>query len=98
MSACSSLYLSHSSGPRSGPRPPPPGSTRNATVQDGKWAALEPETVEVPAAYAQAHGVWFRVRQGLRGLLVRTRAGEPVVYLVCEPSTRHYRVMTRAEW
>lgn len=25
-------------------------------------------------------------------------AGEPVVYLVCEPSTRYYRVMTRADW
>jgi hypothetical protein len=35
---------------------------------------------------------------GGAGLLVRTRAGEPVVYVICEPSTRYYRVMTRAEW
>jgi hypothetical protein len=44
------------------------------------------------------NGVWYRVKQGVRGVLVRTRGGEPVVYLVCEPSTRYYRVMTRAEW
>ena len=59
---------------------------------------MHPESVDIPATYGLANGVWFRVRQGMRGLLVRTRAGEPVVYVVCEPSTRYYRVMTRAEW
>jgi hypothetical protein len=44
------------------------------------------------------NGVWFRVRQGMRGLLVRDRQGSPVVFMVTEPSTRYYRVMTRAEW
>jgi hypothetical protein len=59
---------------------------------------LAPEPVEDPAAYGYSTGVWFRVKQGLRGLLVYTQLGEPVVYLVCEPATRYYRVMTRAEW
>jgi hypothetical protein len=77
---------------------PPTGWTWKATVEDRRWSSLEPEPVEVPAAYVLANGVWFRVKQGLRGLIVRTRTGEPVVYLVCEPSTRYYRVMTRAEW
>lgn len=77
---------------------PPTGWTWRATVEDGKWSALEPEPVEVPAAYALANGVWFKVKQGLRGLVVRTQAGEPVVFLICEPATRYYRVMTRAEW
>jgi hypothetical protein len=77
---------------------PPTGWTWNETVEAGKWSMLEPELVDVPAAYALMNGVWYRVKQGVRGLLVRTRAGEPVVYLVCEPSTRYYRVMTRADW
>ena len=38
------------------------------------------------------------VKQGVRGLVVRTRTGEPVVYLICEPSTRYYQIMTRSEW
>ena len=59
---------------------------------------LAPEPVEVPATYGYSTGVWFRVKQDLHGLLVCTRAGEPVVYLVCEPSTRYYRAMTRAAW
>jgi hypothetical protein len=79
-------------------RLPPTGWTWQVTVEDGRWAALEPEPVEVPAHYALANGVWFRVKRGVRGLVVRTRAGEPVVYLVCEPATRYYRVMTRCEW
>lgn len=31
-------------------------------------------------------------------MLVRTPVGEPVVYLLCQPATRYYRVMCRAEW
>ncbi len=57
-----------------------------------------PVPVEVPARYALMNGVWFKVTRGVPGLVVVTPADEPVVYLLCEPSTRYYRVMTRAEW
>ena len=77
---------------------PPTGWTWKASVEAGKWREMEPEPVEVPAAYGLMNGVWYRVKQGMSGLVVRTRAGEPVVFLLCEPSTRYYRVMTRAEW
>jgi hypothetical protein len=43
-----------------------------------------------------ADGVWYRVNQGMRGLIVSDREGKPVVFMVCQPSTRNYRVMTRA--
>jgi len=77
---------------------PPTGWTWRESVEEGKWSAMEPESVDIPAAYALMNGVWYKVKQGMKGLLVRTRSGEPVVYLVCEPSTRYYRVMTRSEW
>ena len=77
---------------------PPTGWTWRDTVEAGTWSALEPEPVEVPAAYALMNGVWYMVKQGVRGLLVRTRTGEPVVFLMCEPSTRYYQIMTRSEW
>jgi hypothetical protein len=54
--------------------------------------------VEIPATYGLANGVWFRVKQGMKGLLVRDRQGNPLVFMKTEPSTRYYRVMTRAEW
>jgi hypothetical protein len=34
----------------------------------------------------------------MRGLLVRDQEGTPLVFMVCEPATRYYRVMTRSEW
>jgi hypothetical protein len=43
-------------------------------------------------------GVWFKAKQGIKGLLVRDRDGNPVVFLVCQPATRYYQVMTRADW
>lgn len=79
-------------------RLPPTGWTWRATVEAGRWSAVGPEPVEVPANYALMNGVWYRVRRGLRGLLVRTPGGEPTVYVVCERATRYYRVMTRADW
>jgi hypothetical protein len=77
---------------------PPTGWTWLETVESGRWSELSPEPVVIPATYGLANGVWFRVKQGVRGLLVHDRKGEPVVFMVCEPSTRYYRVMTRADW
>lgn len=79
-------------------RLPPTGWTRQETVESGWWSELSPEPVVIPATYGLSNGVWFRVKQGVRGLLVRDRRGEPVVFMVAEPSTRYFRVMTRSEW
>jgi hypothetical protein len=40
-------------------------------------------------------GVWYVIRQGIRGLLVPDERGKAVVYMICEPSTHYYQVMTR---
>lgn len=77
---------------------PPTGWTWQETVEAGRWAELEPEPVVIPATYGLANGVWYRVKQGMRGLIVRDQQGAPVVFMVCEPATRYYRVMTRATW
>ncbi len=41
--------------------------------------------------------MWYRVRQGISGLLVPDERGIAVAYVVCEPSTHYYHVMTRSE-
>ncbi len=83
---------------RSDRKLPSTGWTWQESVEAGKWSGVAPVPVEVPARYALMNGVWYKVKRGLRGLAVFTPAEEPVVYLLCEPSTRYYRVMTRAEW
>lgn len=77
---------------------PPTGWTWEATVEAGRWREMAPEPVDIPASFGLMNGVWFKVKQGMKGLLVRDRAGDPVVYMVCRPATRYYRVMTRCEW
>ena len=53
--------------------------------------------ISAPTTLALERGVWFRVRQGVRGLLVPDERGCAVVYMICEPSSQYYRVMTGSE-
>jgi hypothetical protein len=76
------------------PAPAGPGSTRS--IQSGGWRGLDAVPVDIPASLGLDHGVWFRVRQGVRGLLVPDERGIAVVYMICEPSSHYYQVMTRS--
>jgi hypothetical protein len=49
---------------------PPTGWTWQESIEEGKWAMLAPEPVVIPASFGLMHGVWFKVKQGMQGLLV----------------------------
>jgi hypothetical protein len=72
--------------------------TWRATVAAGGWESLEPAEVEVPAVMGLDRGVWFQIREGVKGVAVRDERGEPVVYVLVEPASHYYRVMTRSAW
>jgi hypothetical protein len=74
------------------------GWTWQATVEGGAWAALGGEPVVIPATFGLDRGVWYHVREGVRGVAVRDEEGQPVVYVVCEPASHYYQVMTRSSW
>jgi hypothetical protein len=80
------------------PKLPPTGWTWEETVASGWWSQLAPEEVVVPAAFGYANGVWFKLKVGVRGLLVHDRQGVPVVFLLTRPATRYYEIMCRASW
>jgi hypothetical protein len=42
--------------------------------------------------------VWYRTRQGIRGVALRDDRGMPVVYPLVEPSTHYYQIMTKSPW
>jgi hypothetical protein len=69
-----------------------------AAVEAGEWARLRPERVEVPASVILHNERWIAVRQGLQGLQLRDEVGLPVVYVLCQPSSHYYAVMTRSKW
>jgi hypothetical protein len=71
------------------------GWTWLATVEAGGWGPFGAEPVTVPATFGLDGGVWFMVHEGIRAVLVRDENEEPVVFLICEPASRYYEVMTR---
>ena len=81
---------------RRGPLPPT-GWTWRESVERGKWRHTGAEVVTVPACYCLVGGVWYRVREGVRAVCVRTPGG-PAAFVVVEPSTRYFGVMTRSAW
>lgn len=76
---------------------PVTGWTWQATVEAGSWKKWGGDLVDIPVSLVCERGVWIRVRQGLRGVLAR-EGGELAVYVVCEPASHYYNVMTRAKW
>jgi hypothetical protein len=74
------------------------GWTKLATVEGGYWRECGAEPVDVPAALAFDGGIWYAIRQGLRGVLAQDERGEARAYLVCEPASHYYAIMTRSAW
>ena len=75
---------------------PRTGWTWLETIDSGGWQGLDAVLVDIPATLGLERGVWFRIRQGIRGLLVLDERSTAVVYMICEPSTHYYQVMTRS--
>jgi hypothetical protein len=68
------------------------------TLEKGGWGDREVVPVVIAAALGLDRGVWFRVREGVRGVVVLDEKGASVVYVLCAPATHYYQVMTRSEW
>jgi hypothetical protein len=74
------------------------GWTRSTRVESGYWSECGAEAADVPASLALDGGVWYAIRQGVRGVLVRDESGAERAYLICEPASHYYAVMTRSAW
>ena len=75
---------------------PRTGWTWLTTVEQGYWRHQEAIPVDIPASLGFDRGVWYSVREGMRGLLVPDERGMAVVYMLCEPASHYYQVMTRS--
>ena len=79
-------------GKRSCPVPAGRSWTRSK-VAAGESACVKP--VIIPATMGLDKGVWYRIRQGMPGLVVSDERRCPRVYVICEPASHYYQVMTR---
>jgi hypothetical protein len=74
---------------------PRSGWTWMESIEGGIWRNLEPVDVSIPATYGlDGRGVWYRIEVGIRGLLVPDENGKAIVYMICEPASDYYHVMT----
>ncbi|WP_020469148.1 hypothetical protein [Zavarzinella formosa] len=80
---------------RQGPLPTT-GWTWRTSVESGAWAGLgcETEPVLILATYGCEKNTWFRIREGIHGLLVTPPSGPPCAYMICDHPTRYFRVLT----
>jgi hypothetical protein len=66
-------------------------------IEDGQWQGRSPEPVDIPAAAGWENGIWFKVQEGMRGVIVVDERRVPAVYLICEPSSHYYQIMTKSK-
>jgi hypothetical protein len=76
---------------------PRTGWTWLETVQRGDWRDSGAIPGDIPATLGLERGRWYRIRQGIRGLLVPDERGLAVVYMLCEPSSHYYKIMTGSD-
>ena len=68
-----------------------------SSLEAGQWAALKPERVTIPATVGREKGVWFQIREGIEGILVRDEQNTPHVYMLTDEPSHYYRIMTRSD-
>ena len=71
---------------------PANGWCQNEWIESGLWQELRPRKATIVAAAATDRGRWFHVDEGIQCVVVRNH-----VYMLTEPATHYYRVMTRAD-
>ena len=76
---------------------PKTGWCRQESLTAGKWRWLDPSPVEIPANFGLEKGIWFQITEGIRGVLVLDESGHEHVYMLTEPASHYYQVMTRHE-
>lgn len=78
-------------------RLPKTGFCKVESLAAGKWAWLNPEEIHIIASFGWANGVWFQVRQAVKGIVVRSPSGTPHCYMLTQPATHYFKIMTGAE-
>ena len=76
---------------------PRTGFCKIESIEAGKWKWLIPLPVRIIASAGWAKGTWFQVRQGIRGMLVHDQDGHPHCYVVTQPATHYFKIMTGAD-
>ena len=78
-------------------RLPKTGWCRTESLEAGKWRYLSPEQCVIPAVAGLEKGVWFQIKEGIQGVVVHDESERPHIYMLTQPASHYYQVMTRHE-
>ena len=70
---------------------------KKESLVSGRLLYLKPLPVEIIANRALVNGIWFQVKKGIRGILIRDTNGLKRVFIVTQASTHYFKIMTRSE-
>ncbi len=84
-------------GNKGSARVPRTGYCKTDSLKGGKWQWLKPEPMMILACFALTNGVWFHVRQGIEGVIVKGENSVLYGYMLTKPSTHYFKIMTGAE-
>jgi len=73
---------------------PKTGFCKWEALISGGWQWLKPRAVLIVVKAAQLNGVWFQVKKGIKGILVEDKKRNKRVYILTEPSTHYFKIMT----
>lgn len=77
---------------------PRSGWVWQAEIEAGMWQGSGAIRVTIPATYGlERRGVWFHIQTGIRGILVPDEHGYAVAYMIVEPASHYYCVMTSSD-
>jgi hypothetical protein len=73
---------------------PQTGWARVESIESGKWAYMRPEPVIIPVTHGVEKGRWFKIDNGIRGVVVQ-KGQERRVYMLTDDATPEYLEATR---
>jgi len=65
-------------------------------LKSNAFGELPVASIEIPATMGFEKGIWFRIRQGIHGILVKNERKQHIAYMLCEKSSHYFQVMTRS--
>lgn len=68
-----------------------------ATLESGAWSMYHTESAEIQANFGLERGVWFQIREGVKGAIIHDQHEQPYVYMLLQPASHYYQVMTGYE-
>lgn len=67
---------------------------KKESIDAGKWAWLYPEKIKIIASRGFEKGIWFKIKEGIEGLLIIDENKEEHVYMITRKATHYFETMT----